>query len=372
MAKTRVVLIKILTVPRLELQSAVMATRLALFIKKEHSLHVKKVVFWSDSQTVLGWVRSDARKYHPFVAHRIAEILDSTSPTDWRWVPTAENVADEATRNKSQEILQNLSRWLNGLKFLYKSEDEWPVQKAVDKPTKEVTTEMRKEFLFIAKIEPPVIDSEKFSSWQKITRVTAWAYRFSDRCRKRTTVDGTWELASHEIIWAEDYLLQRSQRESFPEDWKRLEHGQEITSSSKILTLSPVFRDGFIRMDGRVTSDDGIALQPIILDSKNDIVKLLIRHYHERSGHNGRERLINDLREKFWITNIRSVSMSVSSVSIEEQSRPFQGWPRCQHRDFRTTQQLLQTLQLTTLERYRLPSVADERKDTVYYSRVLQ
>lgn len=54
MSKTRVAPLKLLTVPRLELQSAVMASRLTAFIKEEHSVSIDKTVFWSDSQTVLG------------------------------------------------------------------------------------------------------------------------------------------------------------------------------------------------------------------------------------------------------------------------------------------------------------------------------
>lgn len=52
-AKTRVALIKILTVPRLELQAAVMAVRMATFILQEQSLKISRMVFWTDSQTVL-------------------------------------------------------------------------------------------------------------------------------------------------------------------------------------------------------------------------------------------------------------------------------------------------------------------------------
>ena len=109
-----------------------MATRLAAFIQQEHSLHFDKVVFWSDSQTALGWIKSDARKYQSFVAHRITEIIDRTSPTDWKWVPTEQNVADEAIRSKRQDELENSSRWFQVPKFLRQPETEWPLPKKPD------------------------------------------------------------------------------------------------------------------------------------------------------------------------------------------------------------------------------------------------
>ena len=44
----------------------------------------------------------------------------------------------------------------------------------------------------------------------------------------------------------------------------------------------------------------------MILNGKNHTVSLLVAHYHRKAGHHGRERLVNDLRQRFWITNIRT------------------------------------------------------------------
>lgn len=56
--------------------------------------------FLGDSKTVLLWIRSTTRVYKQFVASKISELLYSTEPFQWRWLPTALNVADEATRGK--------------------------------------------------------------------------------------------------------------------------------------------------------------------------------------------------------------------------------------------------------------------------------
>ncbi|XP_043485170.1 uncharacterized protein LOC122513008 [Leptopilina heterotoma] len=207
MAKTRVAPIKLLTVPRLELQSAVMATRLAEFIQQEHNIVFDKTIFWPDSQTALGWIQSDARKYQPFVAHRIAEILDKSSPTDWRWVPTELNVADDATRSKKQETLHNTSRWFQGPEFLRQPESEWPQPKTLDRQSAEITGEMKKEHCFITHVEVPIIDSSCFSSWLRITRVAAWMLRFIDRCRKRPLSTSSSELTGLEMRRAEHYVI---------------------------------------------------------------------------------------------------------------------------------------------------------------------
>lgn len=79
---------KIASMPRLELQGAVLSIRLANLIVKEHSVKFDKVVFWIDSKTVLSWIHSKNGVFKPFVAHRVAEIVESSYSSQWRYVPT--------------------------------------------------------------------------------------------------------------------------------------------------------------------------------------------------------------------------------------------------------------------------------------------
>ena len=60
-----------------------------------------KEVFWTDSQVVLGYIRNNARCFHVFVANRVQQIRDSSSPSQWQYVRTEENPADEASRGVS-------------------------------------------------------------------------------------------------------------------------------------------------------------------------------------------------------------------------------------------------------------------------------
>ena len=73
--KSRVVPLKILTIPRLELQVAVMGARLADTIRSELRLNIDKIYFWSDSRTVLSWICLEPRRYKQFVVFRVSEIL---------------------------------------------------------------------------------------------------------------------------------------------------------------------------------------------------------------------------------------------------------------------------------------------------------
>jgi len=73
--------------PRLELQAIVLGSRLAVTIKEFHDLSIDKIFFWSDSKTVLCWLRSETRQFKQFVAFRVGDILEQTEVDQWNWVP---------------------------------------------------------------------------------------------------------------------------------------------------------------------------------------------------------------------------------------------------------------------------------------------
>ncbi|XP_036322393.1 uncharacterized protein LOC118736407 [Rhagoletis pomonella] len=161
-SKAKCAPLKPLTVPRLELQAAVLGTRLLQTIREEHSVNASSCMLWTDSKTVVNWIKSEHRRYKQFVAHRVAEILATTTPSNWRWIPTGENVADEATRADGRSKNRSTSRWLCGPSFLLAEESKWPSQTVVDNNQPEVE-ELRPKYAL-------VITSE--SHWLGITVCT--------------------------------------------------------------------------------------------------------------------------------------------------------------------------------------------------------
>ncbi|CAG7815621.1 unnamed protein product [Allacma fusca] len=118
--------LKPVSIPRLELQAALLGSRLATFVQENHNLKFSRVQFWTDSSTVLCWLRSDARKFPTFIANRVGEIEETTNATQWRWVPTKQNPADDGTRNNAPADLTTNCRWLTGPEFLRRHDSEWP------------------------------------------------------------------------------------------------------------------------------------------------------------------------------------------------------------------------------------------------------
>ena len=92
-SKTKDTLLPTMSIPRLELSTAVMGLRLAQSVSKVLQMAIGHTIFWSDSTNILWWIRGNGRCFKPFVANRIGEIQAQTDPFQWRYVPTSLNPA---------------------------------------------------------------------------------------------------------------------------------------------------------------------------------------------------------------------------------------------------------------------------------------
>jgi hypothetical protein len=70
-SKSRVAPLKTVFIPRLELQGALLASRLATVIQDEHYIKPVDRYFWTDSTTVLHCLRNENRNYKIFNANRL-------------------------------------------------------------------------------------------------------------------------------------------------------------------------------------------------------------------------------------------------------------------------------------------------------------
>lgn len=98
MGKARVATLKAITVPRLELTAAVVSIKVSRCLKQELDYQDVVELFWTDSQVVIGYINSEARRFHTFVANLVQEIHNSTKPDQWHYVATGTNPADAASR----------------------------------------------------------------------------------------------------------------------------------------------------------------------------------------------------------------------------------------------------------------------------------
>ena len=133
--KARVTPLKSLTVPRLELNAAVLSVIVSEKLRRELDVNIASETFWTDSRVVLGYIANDVKRFPIFVANRVQEIQERSSLKQWRYVDTKFNPADEASRGVRPRELSK-SKWITGPDFLWKDEAEWeiPSTEAVVQP----------------------------------------------------------------------------------------------------------------------------------------------------------------------------------------------------------------------------------------------
>ncbi|KAL0840696.1 hypothetical protein ABMA28_015888 [Loxostege sticticalis] len=311
-SKSRAAPLKPVTIPRLELCAALLASRLCKTVVESIRYVPDRVVYWSDSSIVLGWLSSDTSKLKTFVANRVGEIKENTQPSSWRYVPTADNPADLISRGVSMGQLQNSNIWWHGPSFLLRPELDWPVlqNKSIELPEiKSVATTI---------IVEPLIDFSRFSQFNRLKRTIAYVKRFVHNA-KNPKNKRLGNFSTDELNDAQKLLYFMSQQESFPIDYKTLHDKKPLSPKSKMLSLSPyIDEDNLIRVGGRIDASDCPFDQrhPILLDSAHHLCKLIFRHEHIRNMHAGPQLLLATIRQTLWAINGRRLARNVARSCV--------------------------------------------------------
>ena len=315
MSRSRVAPVRSITLPKLELMAAVIATRLTQFLIQSLYLAPDTTVhLWSDSQITLHWMYDikETSATKPFIANRVAEITQSFPASVWTYVPTDDNPADLLTRGISAKQLKSSQLWLHGPSWLT-SADQWPTwspanvlhlqnidmddtQEVSNKPTNPAET---------CGIHL-VIDASRYSRLTKLLSVTILVLCFGHNLKhsqdKLTGPITAKELSDATMIW-----IKTSQE---------LEYFEEITnmtSNSHKRTLLVqqlrLFLDsrGYLRCGGRIHNApvSELAKFPYLLSPRHHITKLIVYATHERIHHSGVSSTVTAIHQLYWIPAIR-------------------------------------------------------------------
>lgn len=308
-SKAKVAPLKMLSIPRLELQAAVLGARLAAGVLASHTLHIQRQTFWTDSRTVLAWIRSDHRRYSQFVAFRVSELLELSEVKDWRWIPSLENVADDATKWHTSPDISSESRWFRGPHFLRRERIHWP--KDADN-TETTNEELRARYVGYHGTAPShqgyLSIHERFSRWSGLLRVTAavflsiriWKmYRKSSPSIRR-------KIEQDDLKRAEICLWKEAQSDAFGDEIAALAKGKPVSRLSSVYKLSPYLDEvSLLRLSGRVNLEGH--LDPVILPRDHNITRLIVLDYHLKYLHGSAETVVNELRQTFYIPRLRAV-----------------------------------------------------------------
>ncbi|XP_062541149.1 uncharacterized protein LOC134209181 [Armigeres subalbatus] len=298
--KTKVAPLKPLSVPRLELQAAVLGIRLMQFVEESHTVKIQQRFVWSDSATVLAWLRADHRKYKQFVACRVGELLTASEVREWQWVPSKLNPADLATKWGKGYAQDVNGAWFSGPEFLKNPESEWPKQKTTLLSTAEDLRPCHTHHIVGGSI---INWRRKPKGEESIT-----GYLKSDELQNglRTIIRLTqWQAFPDEMV-----LLTRNQQRSE-------EHQVQLEKSS-LSRLSPMLDEfGILRIDGRITAASNVTENtkfPIILPKKHRFTFLLLDDYHRRFRHCNMETVVNEVRQQYYVPQLRVAVKQVAKA----------------------------------------------------------
>ncbi|XP_062698793.1 uncharacterized protein LOC109420058 [Aedes albopictus] len=322
-SKTRVAPLRFVSIPRLELQAAVLGARFANSIQATLKLKPSSKFFWSDSRDVICWLNSDHRRYSQFVGCRVGEILELSEVSEWHWIASKMNVADDATKWKSLPNLSSRGRWFKGPPFLWEPKPKWPIT-----PKSLGSTELElRAYIQHHAVEESVINMHNFSRWGRLVRHIAFVKRFPSNIRRKLTGERrlTGPLIRDELKQAEKYIFRKVQSESFAEEVHILQNAdpEPWRSKRKLLKHSSLYRlspyiddDGVLRMKGRIGACEYASEEmkhPILLPKRHHVTDLIVLDVHQRHYHQNHQTVLNEVRQKYYIPSLRSVYRNVRS-----------------------------------------------------------
>ena len=185
-SKTRVAPVDRMTIPRLELMGALLATQLNDYLISSLGMVNTPTTFWTDSQIVIHWIRGDVTRWKQFVRNRVEAIKSSTSSAWWRHCPGLQNPADLPSRGIAASELVNSETWWSGPSWLRQGEETWP-EMDLSRYAPEAVIEERKAVATMVNVittEPitPLLEIEDYSSLTRLLRTMAWVLRFTRNC----------------------------------------------------------------------------------------------------------------------------------------------------------------------------------------------
>ncbi|XP_056588276.1 uncharacterized protein LOC130408847 [Triplophysa dalaica] len=337
MGKARVAPLKLVTIPRMELTAAVVASRMDKLWRKELQMDLQESVFWTDSTSVLKYIKNETSRFI-FIANRVSEILKMSNVSQWRYVNTLTNPADLASRGVKVQLLLKTGAWLCGPDFLHEHESRWPENPEAMENSLVDDPEVKVVMVNAAQVEqdsPLEKLIDYFSSWHRLKRAVGWFLKFKTsllslvRHRKllRKTLselDQSAEqlerelqvrmeevraqvpmgvLSVEDMVVAESDIIRFCQKIRFPEELANLKKGECVRKTSHLYKLNPILDGDLIRIGGRLSraAMPVEAIHPVILAKDQHVSTLILRHVHQETGHGGRNHMLSHLRQKYWV-----------------------------------------------------------------------
>ncbi|KAL7290746.1 hypothetical protein TKK_0015497 [Trichogramma kaykai] len=193
--------------------------------------------------------------------------------------------------------------------LLLEDPSTWPPESSQELQT---DAEQRTSTLFLTVNNHDATDwqnlFEKFSSLHKIVRILAYTARFQNNATKGLE-NRTGYLTAQEMAAGQERLWRIIQYIHFRAEIDALSKGTTVSSSSPMKRLNPfIAADGLLCVGGRLERSllAESEKHPIILPSKDHVVRLLVHDTHLLTLHGGPLLTHSTLGRKFWVLRARN------------------------------------------------------------------
>ncbi|XP_065883974.1 uncharacterized protein [Dysidea avara] len=314
MAKNRVAPLKSLTLPKLELMAAVIASRVAKFVSDSLELENTPTYYWGDSQIVLHWLAS-TKPLPQFVQHRVAEIRAAIPGSTWHFCPTTDNPADLLTRGISFQSLSSTdSLWWKGPPWLT-TPNAWPTWQMEPAIQLHAAAAIAEEFVPQRPTNQDtglhqIIKLSNYSSLNKLLAITAYTTRFvNNLCRSRPKLNGP--LTAEELSSARIQWIQACQELRYPLEMVSAKSKctrPEVKKLPLVRQLRLFVDDrGLLRCGGRIHNAplSELARFPYLLPQNDHFTARIVYNTHVFLSHAGVGSTLTALRQTFWIPSGR-------------------------------------------------------------------
>ena len=316
MAKSKIAPKNMVSVPRMELNGAVLGNRMKNFILKETNLAPSRILHLVDSSTALGYVNMECGNFEPYEGLRVGEIHSSNTFVDgklkgWAWIKGEDNPADWCTKPRTVEEIIGSKFWWQGPGFLRTDESTWHIKHTFrtegldgQKVVKAATCAhvQKLELSIYALLQGLVC---RIGLWKKQCRVLAWILRLGRPAGP---------LEYKEVKNAKSLLIRFAQEEICSE----LEDGR--VGKGRFKRLAPVKgEDGIWRVGDRMRNLVPFTLDaklPKILPRTHKITELIMRDCHNFC-HAGQDGTLSRFRSQgFWSVKAGCLAKKIKSSCI--------------------------------------------------------
>ena len=320
-SKTRVAPTKAMTIPRLELMSALLLSRLCKSVEEalKEVVELEETSCFTDSRVALHWIRGVDQQWKQFVENRVVSIRGLMPEQRWKHCPGKLNPADIPSRGMLPGELEKNQMWLNGPEWLRHSLDPPVSEKSQGMPEECLREQRNKKSHNLVTLQRrkkgigQLININHYSNLSRLLGTTARVLQFIHLIRGR----GKELVELHQeakLLWNKEAQVELEEDPQFQTWQKQLNLQRDEKSLWRCVG----------RMANAPFTEE--VKKPLLIGRSHPLARLLVSEAHRRVLHNGTRDTLTELRATHWMIKARSLVRQVIKecpICRRHEGRPF-------------------------------------------------